>query len=358
LKRFALASLVVMVLAVLRGLQLPLLWTSTHYLFTYDEGFAKRGLFGQFLAFLLGDARYHYQTLATVAFVVLALLLLVITVVGIRQRNPYYLIFLGGPAGAYLFQEVGYLDQVVYLLAVAGALAALRFPRWRLPLTLLPGLVSLFVHEGALFTTCPLLVFAALLVGRPRDLVAFLAFPLAAVAISEWGLLSPQAATAMMQRAAQHADFPIRTDAYAVFSRMARDNTALVLDRWAKGQMLFRLYDVLPYCTLFTAVSLFGLRSLFPSLAVSAGAVVVTLAPLVLSILGWDLDRWGALVMLNAFLCLMLVAQALKASPKLPAAIVVVAVIVGAFARYPFMIGHPERLPPYTGFGEFTRPTG
>ncbi len=374
MKKFALATVAVLALAMLRGLQLPLLWTSTHYLFTYEEGFAKRGFFGQLLALTLGDARFRYQNLTIVAFLVLAALVLLLTVVSIRQKNAYFLLFLAGPVGGYLFLEVGYLDQVLYLLALVGGLAAIKWPRCRHPVTLTAGLLGLFVHEAALFLSCPVLVFACLMArpregrGLLRELAPFLCFPVVGALISEFGNLTVEAADRLRLAAQSQADFHLRVDAFEVFYRAMADNARIVLGLWADGQLVHRFYEVAPLTTLYAAASFFGLAGV---LRVASGprstrlfaAALATLAPLALSVLGWDLDRWGALVMLNAFLCLLFAAQAIgqhvvRRALSLHGAVVAAAVFVGVFSRYPFMIGHPERLPPYRGAFEFPRPKG
>ncbi len=76
------------------------------------------------------------------------------------------ILFLIAPTGGYLFHEVGYVEQVLYLILIG----ALTLKDKRLSLVLMA--LSLFVHEMAAFTIIPIYL-ASLVAGeRYRTAIA------------------------------------------------------------------------------------------------------------------------------------------------------------------------------------------
>src|SRR5262245_27258464 len=100
---------------------MPNRWSVTHYLFTYETGFIKRGLWGETLRVLLGSWTAQYFCLAAIGLLVFAAMVVLLVILSRRlsddpDRVPVLLVFLTSPALTFAAHMVGYLEQIVYLL--------------------------------------------------------------------------------------------------------------------------------------------------------------------------------------------------------------------------------------------------
>ena len=124
-------------LAAYTGFRLPNLWSATLYTPSLFEGFHRRFLVGTLLLPLSEVLDYNYWLYATVAFAILVALLVVLVVVTLRARlvSQRFLVvaFFLLPTGGFLFNEVGYLDQLIYLMLFASFWLLRRRARHGLP---------------------------------------------------------------------------------------------------------------------------------------------------------------------------------------------------------------------------------
>src|SRR5262249_8126908 len=134
------------------GFRLPNLWSANYYIPSVFDGFWRRSLLGTLLS-PFGELRFDYHFLAALQGLVLLALLALLIVHAWRSDLRIKLLtilFLVGPGGGYLFHEVGYVEQVLYLMLVA----ALALENKWLSVGLME--LALFVHEMAAFTVIPL----------------------------------------------------------------------------------------------------------------------------------------------------------------------------------------------------------
>src|SRR5215468_10239044 len=99
-------------LALYVGFRLPSLWSVNYYIPSVFDGFWRRSLLGTLL-YPLGSLRFHYHFLVTLQALVLLALLALLLGHAMRSHIRIKLVtilFLLGPAGGYLFHEVGYVD--------------------------------------------------------------------------------------------------------------------------------------------------------------------------------------------------------------------------------------------------------
>ncbi|MBC2666471.1 hypothetical protein H7F51_13160 [Novosphingobium flavum] len=142
-------------LAFVMGFRMPNLWSANYYLPSLQDGFHRRMVVGTLL-YPLGDWRFRYATAAALSIMILCALLSAILISawrGDRRQRLLVCLFLLGPAGGFLFHEIGYLDLLLYLIAIA--LIAFTGNGW-LSSGLLAGTV--FVHEVAAFAIMPLVI--------------------------------------------------------------------------------------------------------------------------------------------------------------------------------------------------------
>ncbi|WP_033290070.1 hypothetical protein [Amycolatopsis jejuensis] len=272
-------------LAAYTGFRLPGAWAVTLQTASLADGFHRRFLIGTLLHPFAAIAGYHYWLFAAAAFLILAALLTVITVAFLRSRTESARFVLIGwllvPSGGYLFHEVGYYDQAIYLLLFA-ALFALHRNRPVVASGLM--VLSVLTHEIALLTVLP--VFALVLLQKmPFRRVCTLVAPPAVAGLIVLALppAAPGAIAKFQQKLAD-AQFPFRDDALRLFARTQ-------VESWR----IYSITDVLLYLVPILLVVIGGYLILHRDL-LSVAAIV---APALLAFGGWDEARWGFLLVCN-----------------------------------------------------------
>jgi hypothetical protein len=290
--------LIGVVLAAYTGFRLPNLWTVTLYNISVQDGGLRRSLLGTVLSPLWGAFDYSYWVFAAVAFAILVALLIAIAVVGWRVKNDaqrfVIVLWLFAPTGAYLFHEVGYLDQLLYLLLF---FSVWMWSKWNAFVAILPVALSIFVHESAMVTTVPLLLFLAIVKdGLSRKLLAFTLPLAAAVIVALQGSWTDGQSASTIERLSSTLPFAFREDAVLLFDMGIRDT-------WVYVNQVPGLNIAAPYTI---AIGLFwllqGLRNrgvgskpfMIPTLA-----FIASIAPFILIAGGYDIYRWVFLVLAN-----------------------------------------------------------
>lgn len=271
------------------GFRLPGAWVATLDTVSVTDGFHRRFLIGTLLHPLAIATGYDYWVFAAASFAVLAALLVVLTVAFVRAGAEGRLVIIGWllvPTGGFFFHDVGYYEQVLYLLLFAALWLLPRRPAVAAVLMT----VAVLVHEIALLTVLPIFVVvlsqrfplrrAALLAATP------LLVELAVLAIPA----SAPGAVDRLRAATATANFPIRVDALALFERTQ-----------SQSWRLYSIGDVLLFVVPIAGVLLAGflvLRGRGRPIAVVSQAAAIG-APALLAFAGWDGARWGFLLMTN-----------------------------------------------------------
>ncbi|SEP50391.1 hypothetical protein [Amycolatopsis saalfeldensis] len=278
------------------GFRLPGTWVATLESTSLTDGFHRRFLVGTLLHPLAVLAGYDYRVFAVASYAVLGGLLAALAIAFFRSpdgsRRLVIIGFLLLPTGGYLFHEVGYYDQTLYLLLV-GALAALRRNRPGIASALM--VASVTVHEIALLTVLPVFGFQVLRRFPFRRACVFLAAPaLAGLTVLAVRPAAPGAVSRLGQTLAG-ANFPYRTDALGLFERGQAAS-------WA----LYSITDVLLYLVPIAVVVLGGFLVLHRPSGAALLPLAAIAAPLLLAFGGWDEARWGFLLITNFLVVLWL----------------------------------------------------
>jgi hypothetical protein len=291
---------IALLLAAYTGFRMPNLWSATLSAVSLQDGFHRRFLVGTLVHPLSVALDYDYYLFATVAFVILFLVLAVLVTAVLRARlvSQRFLViaFLLLPTGGFLFHEVGYLDQLLYLLLFAS-LWLLRRSVWAIAPVLMT--LAVLTHEIAILTVLPVFGFAVLRELNPRRAVAALAPPaiasivVASVAAIDAGAVRRFTATMRV------ANFRPRADALALFQRSQSESWDLY-----KPVDVFLFLLPLAVVGLVAFLLLYFLDGrpqhaspLYPVLA--CGAIA---APVLLAFAGWDEWRWAFLLVANFFI--------------------------------------------------------
>ncbi|MFJ2739531.1 hypothetical protein ACIO3O_07675 [Streptomyces sp. NPDC087440] len=292
-------------LALYTGFSHPNIWSVTLQTVSFQDGFRRRFLVGTLLRPFAEASGYDYWTYATFSFLVLAVLVGVLITAALRVRDSSRRFLVAAwfllPTGGFLFHEVGYFDQVLYLMLFA-AMGLLAKGRWIWAAALMPW--AALVHEITALTVLPLFCAAAvrrLPVHKALMAVAPTALLGGAVLL---GKPMEEGAIERVKAALKGANFTPRPDVYSIFERTMAENYGFY-----KPVEIF--FFLLPLAIL--AVTTFALlhvvggdrtlksagegpcpRWLFVGAVASAAA-----SPLLIAFGGWDLYRWVFLLMAN-----------------------------------------------------------
>ncbi|ANN19818.1 hypothetical protein SD37_32185 [Amycolatopsis orientalis] len=267
------------------GLRVPGEWAATLQSVSLIDGFHRRFLVGT----LLYPFGHDYAVFAVASFAILGALLTVVTIAFFRGRTESRRLVIVGwlliPAGGYLFHEVGYLDQTLYLL-LFGALWALHRNRAALASAVMA--LSMTAHEIALLTVLPVFGFVVLRKYSFGRACAVLTPP---ASLGLLILVQPPAAPGAVERLRQSlstADFAYRGDALELFGRTQ-----------AQSWQLYSITNVFLYLVPIAVVVLGGFLLLHrPSLGTVLPVAAIA-APMLLAFGGWDDARWGFLLVSN-----------------------------------------------------------
>ncbi|EMD24531.1 hypothetical protein [Amycolatopsis azurea] len=278
---FAIAVLV----AGYTGFRLPGEWAATLQAVSLTDGFHRRFLVGT----LLKPFGHDYVVFAVASFAVLGAVLVAVTLAFFHSRTESRRLLIVAwlllPTGGYLFHEVGYFDQMLYLL-LFGALWALHRNRPVVASAVMA--LSVTVHEIALLTVLPVFGFVLLRKVPFRRACALLA---PAAMLGAVILALPPVAPGSIDKLRQElstTDFAYRVDALKLFGRTQ-----------AESWQLYSITNVLLYLLPIVIVVAGGFLYLHRPTLAAAVPVAAIAAPALLAFGGWDDARWGFLLVSN-----------------------------------------------------------
>lgn len=317
----------VLVVTSLRGIRFPGLWSYTHYLFSYEQGFIKRGLVGEVVRLTGIDWLRSYD--AFVAFSLLlsaanAVLMVLLIRKAIRKhRSPVvmasYILFAASLAIVYLAHTIGYFEHIG-LLATLTILLVPDFRR-KFIVSLIALPVLLLVHEAVALMFFPVIFFSLLLAAEGQRfkerLIGLAAFGVVLIGMSTilGNMTMSEADKGQLLADTQASvDVPLRSDAFNVLGRNPRDNVRITLSKWNPDsgsvtdlvdlptKMIGSLLVTAPVFGLFTYLGFRTVSRSATSRYIPLLVLVSALSPLLLHFLGWDMHRWNSLTITTSFL--------------------------------------------------------
>ncbi|MEO8069968.1 MAG: hypothetical protein ABI652_01085 [Acidobacteriota bacterium] len=366
-------------LALLKGIRMPNRWSVTHYLFNYQTGFIKRGLFGEVLRQVLGQWTAHYFAMAAVAIAVGVVMLLLIVrecrrLPRVAETLPFLLVFVASPAISFSVHLVGYLEEVTYIVWL---LVLLQRRRWALQVAaaLAAAVVLPLIHDASILwvgaLTCLTLIAGAAARDRsPRARLAAIAavgvvWVASTLVVSSAGRVSPERAGLIRDQQTAFFDIRPRQDAFQTLTQTSSAALVDMKQRWAEPDvqqdMVLSLFVFAPAMIFLGVVAVRRARICDDSAAIrvaaSALVVLAIASPLLLHVVAWDRHRWNSLATLNAGLAALVLVGAPRReqqsrAPASPMATigVALAISVWSIAADPvFFDNYAPSHPPYTG---------
>lgn len=289
--------------AAFTGFRAVSLWCTTLQSVSITDGFHRRFLVGTLLRPLATVTDFDYWLFASFSYAVLLAVVFVIARVALTSpvfaRRVLAIVWLLLPTGGFLFHEVGYFEQVLYLL-LFGAFALVQ----REKLVAATVLISLapLVHEITALTVLP--VYIAIVCWNPGWMRRWwmLAPPIVVNAVVLVIAPANGLAVGRLVERLTAANAKFRTDALDLFNRSQAESRAL----FDVGEQLERIVPVV--LVLVAAFAAFWLlraerRAQWFRLLLACGAIA---GPGLLAFGGWDSNRWVFFVICNFFLMLYL----------------------------------------------------
>jgi len=287
LNRFIFVSVLI---AFYIGFRMPNLWSVNYYIPSAFDGFYRRSLVGTLL-YVFGELRFDYYFIVTLQLTVFTALLAIIFRYACRASIPLKImvvLYFLAPTGGYFFHEIGYIDQLLYLLLFGVLCSSNKV----LKLGLMTA--SLFIHEEALFTIVP--IYLAYLIINKENIkyiaTNFLVLALTFFIIFVFFKAVPEEHIAkFIHDASSSASYKFRVDYYIIFG----------LD-FLKSQTLNLHYDqaflYLPLSLIFVMSALIGSlftdkkNSLVCNILRFVSVICACISPLLLGFIGVDTSRW------------------------------------------------------------------
>jgi len=317
-------------LAFTNGFRMPNLWSTNYFLPSMFEGFYRRSLLGTLL-FPLGEWRFNYYTIASIQISIFIGLNIALVYQSLKAQGAarwLWPLFLLSPAGGYFFHEIGYVDQVLYLILL-------------LVLSMQPGrrasllvILSLFIHEMALFTTLPVYFAWCAYEGKTiRSVIKTVGLTLLVFSLIYLFLQTTSTAslTQFLEKATRLSNYAVRTDYYDVFrlSFVGGIYQIPYMPREIINHLLpIPLWGMAGWCFSQQGKTMSDKRQLF-----MIGALA-SFAPIALGIFGWDYSRWLFLSMASSALCLFIARAHLSWKILLILAILLLALPTAGFLDY------------------------
>ena len=317
-------ALAIFLISILRGIRFPNLWSYSHYLFNYEYGFVKRGLLGTLIAHLPPFfSTYAAFTLFSIAIFIINMILLGLLLMALIDRGSpaltgAVLVFASSMAVVFLAHTIGYFDHIGLLIT----LLTLRIKTfgWKMLFAAPAMIIALFIHEAILVIFFPIILLSLLFSvedeKRRKQLLhlgtLLLALILLAFFISN-SAISAENAQTMRYEFQEQIGYRLPRNAFEVLSRSSEDNLAVMKALWSDKERFLSMAESI----LVTAPSLLLIFYLIFSLATHslknrwllAFTLLAPLSPLLLHIMGWDLNRWNALAISMSFLALYLLSD-------------------------------------------------
>ncbi len=269
--------------AFFHGARLPNLWSQNYFIPSFFDGFYRRSLLGTLLS-LFGPLKYNYAF--TSSLQILTLLALIFVLVHHAINNFFSCLLLAAffisPMGAYLFHEVGYIDQFLYL----SLFLILILTRDNLQIFFLSA--TIFVHEISALTIIPL--FLAYQYQRKdkkhissafvSSLISFFFIYSFCQTISKWEIMS------YLEMLNTKTDYPVRMDYYSVFTNS--------FEKRSMNYYTTREVPMIFFMIMYSFIASFSIHT-EKNLQTRKKRLLVFLSgltPLVLGLYGWDTDRF------------------------------------------------------------------
>lgn len=306
--------------SVLRGLGRPNSFACTQLLFNYyDFGLAKRSLQGTILSALGVPNLYRYDfcfwysaTFLAVNIALLCWLLWRLCTLRDASARLVACVYASSVAVVMLNNSIGYADHIALLVTLLLLIIKNFYVRAFVAAVSFPAII--LIHDGQMAIFFSLILFRFLVdMGAPiqrERVVALAVMCICVLTVFIWVQtfqMSEASATALYESLQARADYPLkRTTFLHALTRSHGDQVNILLNVWSYPATLRFAVNcwivTLPTIAYLLHGTLVNLAHQGRSRAVQGMAVIASLAPLSLHVVGWDFNRWTTLAITTSLL--------------------------------------------------------
>ena len=312
---------VVIGLVVIRDIHFVSDWHMTHWAFTYEHGFIKRGLIGETISRLFGPVTstiINSVSWGIMLSLSAALIYLFLRPAWESKRIGVLLFAVVALTHSatipHLVHDIGRFDHI-NLLILLGCMFILSRPSQLLRLTVIPllCLIGLLIHEVFFLMFLPL-IFAVWFYEERREwiwpkLLMLVALIASTWAIGTYGLITDFPIERYMAQLRERHTFSIPKDSVDVLYRGFAGNIMFNIEEFYKYLRPNVTHHIVFALTLIPTISFFG--KLIHRLCLEAPTcerlwrvllVTAALGPLALYVLATDYFRWWSIAITNLFI--------------------------------------------------------
>ena len=290
------------------GFRAPNLWSVNYYQASFMDGFYRRALAGTVLV-PFGCERFDYFFIQKIQFLVLILALGLLVFLGIKSREFITLgIFFASSAGGYFFHEVGYIEQLLWLMA---ALIILAIRNNRIYFAAAGLCLSIMVHEMALFMVLPIAL-AFMVVHKIGSLSlairVFMPSLVTFLILYKWFQVVPVSTIMQYFEHASSCGYPvIRTDYFSIYQSQFLGQRAQMY--YSVQQLILGIFPVV----ILAAGLVISVRKKLSFSWMQSGFILLCcVSPILLGFFGWDTDRWIFLAFAQTIIVWMIAASRMR----------------------------------------------
>ena len=362
--------LVIAAVVTLRWLGSVSTWHMTHWSFTYEHGFIKRGLVGDITSRLFGAATPQIIYRSVLAIFILLMIALTCWVTKPAWNSNragawlFAILAVTSPATIpHLEYDFGRFDQI-NLLILLTCLFILSKPSKLLRYSLIPPLcaIALLIHEAFFLMFAPLIIAAwtyeeAFQRVWPKLFILTILF-LLVLTLDRYGIMHTISEKDYMAELQQRHSFRIHPDSIHVLYRTIKENISFNVDELRKYALPNTTHHIVFVLTLLPTLALFYRITValccYGRTVENVGRlslILAALSPLSLCALASDFFRFWAIALTNLFVIYAYLATRLKRenilanvvedSPVIVACILALSLIFGPLGimveSYPFI---------------------
>ncbi|MBQ9579278.1 MAG: hypothetical protein IJR28_07080 [Ottowia sp.] len=332
------------------GFYMPNIWAQNYYTLSFFDGFFRRALIGTIL-YPLGELRLNYHFISFIQVSVGACLLFMVLrrVLAMKHLNVciyiYVCVFLFSHYGAFFFNTQGYPEYAMYLLVM------LSFGVKNGVLRAFMVAATVWIHEMAVFTCFPLwFALEWIYFGRRKTALAGLAacFVSFAVIYILFQTVEQAVADNYIQFISSSAAYVPKYEYVDVFrsdflgERFQRLSYYYSEGPFRTGRESLQLAFMLFMACGMAAINGRKEKSFLTAVIIFGAA----LAPLLMGMFGYDINRWVFLAMVNISVMLVVLSRNMKggAAVALAAAGVACLMLAPPYKIYAYYRGGTEGL--------------
>jgi hypothetical protein len=313
-------ALTLLVYSILRGIKFPNIWSYTHYLFNYENGFTKRGLIGSIVRKIDIEFMYsyHFFFIFSIATFALSIALFIRLIKKSLKPGDVYFelciyLFMSSLALVFLSNTIGYFDHIGLLITLI--ILNISSFKYKLLFAFPSFIFCLFTHEASAIIFFPV-VFLSLLNEIPpkkniKKYLSLIAFSITCIVVTfvvGGSTISENKILSSVEKAQHLTVTKLRPGAFGVqqhggyTDRLKKKQSSLKY----KKSLLKSISKTGPTALIFSAITIIYLIQINASFFLISLATLAAFSPLLLHYFAWDMHRFNTLTITTSFLVLLI----------------------------------------------------